>query len=175
MKYYIILTLLIINTIVYSQQIKVYDNSNIQVNRYFNNDTINIQVDTAYIMNSNTFKLYNNVYYKFKSNITCKQIYEPTITILENRIDTLNYQYNQLSIQYDNFYLLSEQHTIKNSLVLNSLNNDINILNNNNNKYLKQSITQLIQTHKIKNRKIMIYSTSVGVVFGILVAIIFIK
>lgn len=76
----------------YSQHKFIFNSSRIEVKRVYNNDTIFNKLDTCFIMNKKTFKLYNDDYY---------EIFDELKNTYENRIYQQDNEYTLLKIQYD--------------------------------------------------------------------------
>jgi hypothetical protein len=113
--------------------------SGFQVFRF---DTVHISCDTAYILNSRTFRLYNTVYLNFKNNNkTYNDIlktYESLVVLQEENITHLNEDYTSIRHKFDSLAITSVQ-------ISNKTQNSLSILNDS----LLSAITELTETKKL--------------------------
>jgi len=137
-KLEIFLILLLINNIVFSQII--FNSNKYEVKTLYKNNNIIIKNDTAYLMNVQTFKVYNDIYNKHKTNDYYK-IFNELQTTYELRIEQQNKEYNDLKKQYTELSNQSKILIETNKKYINNIDSSLIILNTNIKKDKK--ITQL--------------------------------
>jgi len=154
MKQFLIILFLIISYNSTAQRYKTFNNNSIQVNRYFRLDTILLDLDTVYVMNSKTFNLYDEVYTNFKIGSHCDNLYKPTITLLNRRISELNLEYELLHVEYDNLYRVTNAQHKKSLILINNLSSNITEMKTINSN-LNTEIQKLRNKNKIEKLKII--------------------
>ena len=87
-------------------------------------NSININIDTAYLMNSKTFTLYNNIYIKYKNNDCYNKLTNISL-IYDNRIAQQEIEYNMLKHMYDSLYSESYRYLVINQHHIDNLKTSI--------------------------------------------------
>jgi hypothetical protein len=98
--------------------------------RFYKNDTIKVECDTAYLINASTFKLYDNVFSNQRSfNGDMKRLsvfFDQSKSLYENRIRQQAEEYTALKTDFDLLLTKSTQFSMETTKQLSSLNTSLN-------------------------------------------------
>jgi hypothetical protein len=97
--------------------------------RFYKNDTIKVECDTVYLVNTATFKLYDNVFNNQRSlNGDVKRLslfFDQSKSLYENRIKQQTEEYNALKTDFDLLLNKSTQFSAETNRQLASLNTSL--------------------------------------------------
>jgi NADPH-dependent 7-cyano-7-deazaguanine reductase QueF-like protein len=126
--------------------------------RFYKNDTIKVECDTVYLVNTSTFKLYDNVFSNQRSlNGDVKRLslfFDQSKALYENRIKQQAEEYAALKTDFDLLLNKSTQFSTETTKQLSSLNTSLNNINQsvvNANKSMDEA-RELIKTEMRQSR-----------------------
>ncbi len=143
-------------------QIQNIDNSkDLLIFRFYEQDTLLINIDTAYIFNKRTFNLYNKAYDAYRTNKTCSLFYEPILLDLNNQIAFHESEYKKLNKLFDEQLISNEFYLAESNKNIEFLKNNNRLLSDNNIK-LNDEIKALNKSYKWKMVKVGAISFGIG-------------